>query len=97
MISSFELLPPEVLEGIFEKLDFCDLNNVALVCKKWSYVAQTPRLWKDIQIEVKAQNFEEVVRMPRLAMIKKVVLATGDTVKTRITFNFDSVIKLHVY
>ena len=97
MQPSFQLLPPEVLEKIFEYLGFSDLNSVALVCRGWSTVAQTPRLWKDIKLEVKALNFQEVVRIPRLALVNNLVLWTNDVIKTRITINFDTAIKLHVY
>ena len=94
---SLEMVPPEILEKIFECLAYCDLNSAALVCRSWRSVAQTPRFWKNIQIEVTAKDFEEVVKIPRLAQIENLVLNTGDTVKTKITFNFDTVIKMHVF
>ena len=82
MQPSFQLLPTEVLEKIFVYLGFSDFNSVALVCRGWSTVAQTPRLWKDIKLEVKAQNFKEVTRIPRLALVNNLVLGTNDVVKT---------------
>ena len=101
MLPSFQLVPPEVLEEIFAYLGFTDLNSVALVCTSWSRVAQTPRLWKNIKLEVRAQDFLEVLKIPRLAMVMqgggKVLLATPDVLKTRITFSDDLAIKLHVY
>merc|ERR1739842_61529 len=90
MKPSFQLIPPEVLEEIFAYLGFSDLNSVALVCRGWSRVAQTPRLWKDIKLEVKAQDFKEVVKIPRLEMIENVLLATRDVLKTKITFSDNS-------
>ena len=94
---SYEMVPPEILQKIFENLDFGDLNSAALVSRRWRNVAETPRFWKNIQIEVTARDFEEVVKIPRLSQIENLILNTGDTVKTRITFNFDTVNKPDVY
>ena len=93
---SFELLPPEVLENILGYLGFPDLNSVALVCRSWSSMAQSPRLWKEIKIEVKAQNIVKVTSIPRLALVKHMVLSTNDVIKTKITINHNADLKMHV-
>eukprot|EP00092_Neocalanus_flemingeri_P041368 GFUD01045043.1.p2 GENE.GFUD01045043.1~~GFUD01045043.1.p2 ORF type:complete len:105 (-),score=19.27 GFUD01045043.1:15-329(-) len=91
--SSFAMIPPEILQKIFENLDFQDLNSAVLVCKGWKCVGESPRFWRKIQIEVPAKDFETVVEIPRLSQIEHLILRTGTIVKTKITFNFDTINK----
>ena len=59
-------------------------------------MAQSPRLWKEIKIEVKAQNIVKVTSIPRLALVKHMVLSTNDVIKTKITINHNADLKMHV-
>ena len=56
-----ELLPSEILEEIFQHLDYKDLNSAALVSKGLKRVAEFPKYWRKIQLEVAAKDFEKVI------------------------------------
>ena len=45
-------LPQEMLMKIFSLLSLRDLSNVILVCKKWKRVAESPWLWRRMEIVV---------------------------------------------
>ena len=42
----------EMLMKIFSMLSLNDLSNVILVCKKWKKVAESPWLWRRMEIVV---------------------------------------------
>ena len=44
-------LPQEMLLKIFTLLSRSDLYNVLLVCRKWRTVAETPWLWRRMEVE----------------------------------------------
>ena len=45
-------LPQEMLMKIFSLLSLTDLYNVLLVCRKWRLVAESPWLWRRMEIVV---------------------------------------------
>ena len=45
-------LPQEMLMKIFSMLSLADLSNVMLVCRKWRIVAESPWLWRRMEIVV---------------------------------------------
>ena len=45
-------LPQEMFMKIFSLLSLRDLSNVILVCKKWKRVAESPWLWRRMEIVV---------------------------------------------
>ena len=83
-----ELLPTEILEEIFQHLDYKDLNSAALVSKGLKRVAEFPKYWRKIQLEVAAKDFEKVMNISRLSQLEGLVLKTGDNINTKIIFNF---------
>ena len=89
--TKFEMLPTEILENIFENLNFTDLNNAILASRRFRSVGENPKFWRKIQLEVGATDFEIVMKIPRLSQIENLVLRTSTVVKTKITFNFDTI------
>ena len=43
--SSIDTLPDNVLLNVFSHLSVDSLENVAMVCTRWNYLANTPELW----------------------------------------------------
>lgn len=41
-------LPNEILTSIFYYLDYKDLSNISLVCKRWNNIAEADYLWKKL-------------------------------------------------
>ena len=49
---SVTTLPQEMLMKIFSLLSRSDLYNVLLVCRKWRMVAESPWLWRRMEVVV---------------------------------------------
>ena len=70
------LLPPEIINKIFQNLSSQSLKNVMLVCKKWKVIAEDPRLWTWCQITVENKNDLKKLNIRRLQWIESINLAS---------------------
>ena len=69
-------LPQEMLLKIFTLLSRSDLYNVLLVCRKWRTVAETPWLWRRMEVvvgQIKVTNMN-LLNATRLRSVKRVRL-----------------------
>ena len=73
---SVSSLPQELLMKIFSLLSRSDLYNVLLVCRKWRTVAETPWLWRRMEVvvgQIKVTNMN-LLNSTRLRSVKRVRL-----------------------
>ena len=69
-------LPQEMLMKIFSLLSRSDLYNVLLVCRKWRMVAESPWLWRRMEVvvgQIKVTNMN-LLNATRLRSVKRVRL-----------------------
>jgi len=73
---TIQTLPEEMLMKIFCCLDLSDLATVLLVCRQWKEVAESPWLWKRLEIvvgQMKVNNIG-ILGTRRLESVKRVRL-----------------------
>jgi len=71
-----QILPQEMLMKIFSLLSLADLSNVLLVCRHWRMVAESPWLWRRMEIvvgQMKVTNMN-LLNTTRLKSVKRVRL-----------------------
>ena len=69
-------LPQEMLMKIFSMLSLSDLSNVMLVCRKWRIVAESPWLWRRMEVvvgQMKVTNMN-ILNTTRLRSVKRLRL-----------------------
>merc|ERR1711874_880033 len=73
---SVTALPQEMLMKIFSLLSRSDLYNVLLVCRKWRMVAESPWLWRRMEVvvgQIKVTNMN-LLNSTRLRSVRRVRL-----------------------
>ena len=74
---AMDQLPQEMWMKIFSMLSLSDLSNVMLVCRRWRVVAESPWLWRRMEIvvgQMKVTNMSLLSNTTRLRSVKKVKL-----------------------
>ena len=67
-ISKTSLLPPKILERIFQFLDNETLKRAVLVCKRWREVGESPAFWSGVRLMVTRNN---VSLMPEVLGLRR--------------------------
>ena len=73
---TIQTLPEEMLMKIFCCLHLSDLATVLLVCRRWKEVAESPWLWKRLEVvvgQMKVNNIG-ILGTRRLESVKRVRL-----------------------